>query len=85
MTRVLQETEDALEAHDGGLLHIYTTRTQIDERHSHGGELTASTFLFATIAKALQPEGSREYLIRTLPKMSVQYRPPQGRRQDQAG
>ncbi|MSO23042.1 MAG: hypothetical protein EXQ58_07280 [Acidobacteria bacterium] len=35
--------------------------------------MTASAFLFATIAKALQPEGSREYLIRTLPKMSVQY------------
>ena len=73
MTRVLQNTEEALEAHDGGLLHIYTTRTQIEERRKHGGELTASTFLFATIAKALQPEGSREYLVRTLPKMSVQY------------
>jgi hypothetical protein len=73
MTRVFQDTEEALEAHDGGLLHIYTTRTQIEERRRHGGELTASTFLFATIAKALQPEGSREYLIRTLPKMSVQY------------
>ena len=73
LTRVLQNTEEALEVHDGGLLHIYTTRTQIEERHKHGGELTASTFLFATIARALQPEGSREYLIRTLPKMSVQY------------
>ena len=73
LTQVLQNTEEALEAHDGGLLHIYTTRTQIEERRRHGGELTASTFLFATIAKALQPEGSREYLIRTLPKMSVQY------------
>jgi hypothetical protein len=73
LTQVLQNTEEALEAHDGGLLHIYTTRTQIEERRRHGGELTASTFLFATVAKALQPEGSREYLIRTLPKMSVQY------------
>ena len=72
-TRVFQETEDALETHDGGLLHIYTTKTQIEQRKKHGGELTASTFLFASVAKALQPEGSREYLIRTLPKMSVQY------------
>jgi hypothetical protein len=73
LTQVLQNTEEALEAHDGGLLHIYTTKTQIEERRKHGGELTASTFLFATIAKAFQAEGSREYLVRTLPKMSVQY------------
>jgi hypothetical protein len=73
MTRVIQNTEEALEAHEGGLLHIYTTKTQIEERRKRGGELTASTFLFATLAKAFQPEGSREYLIRTLPRMSVQY------------
>jgi hypothetical protein len=73
LTQVLQNTEEALEAHDGGLLHIYTTKTQIDERKKHGGELTASTFLIATTATALQPEGSREFLIRTLPKMSAQY------------
>jgi hypothetical protein len=73
MTRVFQQTEEALEAHDGGLLHIYTTKTQMDQRRKHGGEVTASTFLFATVAKALQPEGAREFLIRTLPKMSVQY------------
>ncbi len=73
MTRVLQDTEEALEGHDGGLLHIYSTKTMIEERRKHGGELTASSFLLATIAKAFQPEGSRNYLIKTLPKMSVQY------------
>jgi len=72
-SRVLQNTEEALEAHEGGLLHVYTTETLIETRKKNGGELTASTFLIASVAKALQPEGSREYLIRTLPKMSVQY------------
>jgi hypothetical protein len=72
-TRVLQNTEEALEAHDGGLLHIYTTRSQIEERRKHGGELSASAFLFATVANALQPAGAQNYLIETLPKMSVQY------------
>lgn len=72
-TQLLQNTEEAIEAHDGGLLHIYTTKTSIEERKKRGGELTASTFLIAATAKALQPEGVREYLIRTLPKMSIQY------------
>ena len=44
-----------------------------NERRKHGGELTESTFLFATVAKDFQAEGSREYLVRTLLKMSVQY------------
>ena len=73
LTRVLQDTDEALEAHEGGLLHIYTTKILIDERRLHGGELTASTFIVATVAKAFQLEGTREYFIRTLPKMSIQY------------
>jgi hypothetical protein len=73
MTRVFQNTDEALEAQDGGLLHIYTTKTQLEERHKHGGELTTSCFMLASVAKAFQPAGSAEYLIRTLPKMSVQY------------
>lgn len=75
MSRLLQKTDEALEVHDGGLLHVYTTRTSLEEKRSRRGELTASTFLLATVANAAQPsgDGSREYLIRTLPKMSVQY------------
>lgn len=73
MSRLLQESEEAIEVHDGGLMHVYTTRTMQEEKRRRGGELTASTFLFGTVARALQPERSREYLVRTLPRMSVQY------------
>jgi hypothetical protein len=72
-TEMLQRTDEAIEAHEGGLLHIYTTKTSIDQRKKNGGELTASTFLLATVASALQPGGSRDFPIQTLPRMSAQY------------
>lgn len=72
-SELLQNSEESIEEHDGGLLHIYTTRTSSEERKRRGGELTSSTFLIATAAQSFQPEGVREYLIRTLPKMSIQY------------
>lgn len=71
--RVFQETTDVLEAHEGGLLHVYTTKTGLEQRRKHGGALTASTFTFSTVARVPQPEGTKEFLLRTLPKMSADY------------
>ncbi len=75
MTRVLMDTEEALEVHDGGILHVYTTAVSIEQRKRRGGELTASTFLLSTIANAFQPEGgaARRLLIGALPRMTVQF------------
>jgi hypothetical protein len=73
LTRVIQKSSDALEMHEGGLLHVYTTDTMIEQRRKSGGELTASTFVLSTAARGMQGPGEKEYLICTLPKMSVTY------------
>jgi len=56
MARIFQSTDEALEARDGGLLHMHINSTQIEEHRKHGGKLKASTFLIASITKALHPK-----------------------------
>lgn len=56
MARIFQSPDEALEARDGGLLHMHINSTQIEEHRKHGGELKASTFLIASITEALHPK-----------------------------
>ncbi len=72
-TQISQDAEETIEEHEGGLLHIYSTKTAIEERKKRGGELTASTFLIATTAQSFQAEGQQKYMLDSLPRMSIQY------------
>ena len=85
LVNVVQNSEHAIESQAGGLLHVYTTTTSIEQSKTQGSkfkETVASKFLLKTVGATLQPEGepdaaidpgTKSYLVRTLQNMAVGY------------
>lgn len=78
---LVQNTEEALQPQAGGLLHVFTTSTSIDQKITKGGrnkETAASKFLLRTVADRFQQTGAtdsktNEYIVQTLNSLSVDY------------
>ena len=85
LSRLIQNVDHAIEEHDGGLLHVYTSKTEIKLRRDKKGrdglrESVASNFMLTTVASAFQSEDdsstaidpkTKRFLARTLRRMSV--------------
>lgn len=82
--QLVQNCEEALQPQGGGLLHVFTTSTSIEQKKSRGGrhkETAASKFLLRTVAEIFQPSGgggmadarTRAYILQTLNSLSVDY------------
>ncbi len=82
---MVQKPTHSIEAQAGGLLHVYSTATSIEQITRSGGkykETVASKFLLHTLGASLQSEGdpasaidpkTRKFLIQTLNKMTVEF------------
>ena len=82
---IVQDCEHSIETQAGGLLHVYADETYIRQKRESGGrfkESVASRFLLKTVGAVLQPEDdpaqaidpkSKQYLIRTLRNIAVEY------------
>ncbi len=85
LKQLAQNAEHTIEPASGGLLHVYATETSIKQRVTQGRkfkETVESNFLLRTIGETFQREGdasgavdpkTREYLIKTLRSLAVQY------------
>jgi hypothetical protein len=84
LTRVVQDFEHAVETDASGLVHVYTVKTQIEQKKARGRrfkESVDSTFLLAAVGQALQPAGlaapvderTGAFLLENLRRLSVQY------------
>ena len=82
---IVQDSEHSIEAQAGGLLHVYADKTYIEQKRESGGkfkETVASRFLLKTLGATFQPEDdskqainpkTKQYLVRTLRNMAVEY------------
>ena len=60
LTQLVQNADHAIEEHDGGLLHVYTTETAIQQRKESGRkfqETVTSNFMLRTVAAGFQASG----------------------------
>jgi hypothetical protein len=85
LKQLTQNAEHAIEPANGGLLHVYATETSVKQRVTKGRkfkETIESNFLLRTIGETFQPDNdssnaidqkTRQYLIRTLRSLAVQY------------
>lgn len=74
LTTLTQNAAEALETCEGGVMHVYTTKTSLEEKKKRGNELTSSTFLLATAAEGIAAPGQSSPTAATLSRMSVDYR-----------
>ena len=76
LVEVVCGSEHSLQAHDGGLVQVFTTTASIKEVVERGTETLQSNFvlrLAGESAGALQDDGTRRFIARTLSRMSVDY------------
>ena len=85
LVTIVQDCEHSIETQAGGLLHVYANETYIQQKRESGGrfkESVASKFLLKTVGAVFQPEddpaqaidpNSKQYLVRTLRNMAVEY------------
>ncbi len=74
---VLSKTSNSIEVQATGLVNVFTTEASVKARVSRAGYLLESDFLikFAGTASATpRRQADRDYLVRTLKRMSVSYR-----------
>ena len=82
---MVQKPEHSIESQAGGLMHVFATETSIEQVRKSGRkykETVASKFVLQTLGASLQAEKdpapaidprTRQFLIQTLNKMSVEY------------
>jgi hypothetical protein len=85
LVTMVQEPKHTVVAQPGGLLHVFATKTSIEQIKKSGRafkETVASKFLLQTAASTFQPEGdsskaidpkTRKFLVRTLDRMAVEF------------
>jgi hypothetical protein len=74
LTSLIQNTEESIQSQPGGLLHVYTTSTSLQETKQKQQEKIQTNFLLGTVLASFQPEGAtQDYVTGTLNSMSVQY------------
>lgn len=85
LVTVVQHSKHSIEAQAGGLLHVYADKTYIEQKRTRGSkfkETVASKFLLKTLGSTSQPDHhpaqaidlqNRQYLVRTLRNMAVEY------------
>ena len=85
LKQLTQNVEHAIEAVNGGLLHVYATETSIKQRRAKGRkfkEVVESNFLLRAVGETFQPESdspnavdsaTRRYLLQTLKNLTAQY------------
>ena len=84
VSTLIQESEHAIEAGAGGLIHVYMIDTHIHQRRERGGkhrEAVESNFLMRVIGKTVPDSTSgsqlmtaeKRFLMSTLDKMAIEY------------
>ncbi len=74
VTSLIQNAEESIQSQPGGLLHIYTTSTSLDQMKQRGNEKIETNFLLQTVAESFQPEGTAaKYASAMLDSMGVNY------------
>ena len=81
---LVQNLEHRIDAEEGGLVHVYTLDTQVQQREDHGRrfrEEQQSHFLLQAVGAAFQPLGHGppldargNFLLQSLRKLAVEYR-----------
>lgn len=78
LVTLFQRSSEALEAREGGLLHVYTSETYVQRKSKKGGkfkEEVDSKFLVQAIGESLQREGTaaRPYAVEVLRSMTSSF------------